>query len=57
MLLNLPLILALNIVTVFAASKAVSIRPSYTVWCTGNCNVDAVTASEPGVVLMGGGVK
>ena len=33
-------------------------KHSYQIWCTGNCDVDAVPSStEPGVVLMGGGVS
>lgn len=41
---------------VFAGTVS-SHRESYSVWCTGNCDEDAVTSSRPGAVLMGGGVS
>lgn len=29
----------------------------YETWCIGACNTDVVTSSQPGAILMGGGVS
>ena len=41
-----------------ALGSDTSRRESFEVWCTGNCDKDFTPSStEPGVVLMGGGVS
>ena len=36
------------------ASNFVTSSPDYTIWCTGACNTDVRTITQPGVALQGG---
>ena len=38
-----------------SSSSSSSSPPTYMRWCVGNCNSDVSAATQPGVVLMGGG--
>lgn len=52
----LCLIIALAQIS-YLLAKYVKTSASYQIWCEGNCEKDVIAASEPGVVLMGGGVS
>ena len=41
----------------FGAVAAVGPRKHFETWCVGQCSVSVRTNSQPGAVLMGGGVR